>query len=51
MRNNVYEIDELWTYVKSKSNETWIMNALDRESKMVLDFRVGARTKLNLQHL
>jgi insertion element IS1 protein InsB len=51
VRNNIYEIDELWTYIKSKSNETWIMYALDRQSKMVLDFRVGARTKLNLQQL
>src|SRR5690606_8851336 len=51
VKNRVYEIDELWTYIGKKANETWVMYVLDRASKEVIDFRVGARTKINLQGL
>jgi IS1 family transposase/transposase-like protein len=50
-KNGTYEIDELWTYVAKKSNETWIMYIFDRATKSVIDFRVGSRTKVNLQSL
>jgi insertion element IS1 protein InsB len=46
-----YEIDELWTFIGKKQNEAWVMYALDRESKAVVDFRVGARTKSNLESI
>ena len=49
IRNGVYEIDELWTFIGSKSNETWITYAFDRMSKTVIDFKVGSRTKENLK--
>ena len=51
VKNGVYEIDELWTYIGSKANETWIMYIFDRNTKTVLDFKVGARSKVNLQLL
>jgi insertion element IS1 protein InsB len=51
VKNGVYEIDELWTYVGSKSNETWVMYIFDRNTKIVLDFKVGARSKVNLRSL
>jgi insertion element IS1 protein InsB len=50
-KNGTYEIDELWTYVAKKSNETWIMYVFDRATKTVIDFKVGSRTKVNLQSL
>jgi insertion element IS1 protein InsB len=50
-KNGTYEIDELWTYVANKSNDTWIMYIFDRVTKSVVDFRVGSRTKVNLQNL
>lgn len=49
VKGGTYEIDELWTFVGSKENETWVMYAIDRASKEVVDFKVGARTKLNLE--
>ena len=51
LKNRVYQIDELWSFVRKKSNEVWIMYVLDRKNKTVLDFKVGPRTKMNLQSL
>jgi insertion element IS1 protein InsB len=44
----IYEIDELWTYVGSKETKVWITYALHRQSKAVVDFTVGSRTKEHL---
>lgn len=44
----IYEADELRTYVKCKDNEQWVIYALDRSSRKVVDFRVGRRTKVNI---
>ena len=49
VKNGIYEIDELWTFIGNKGNETWIAYSFERRSKKVIDFRVGARTKENLQ--
>ena len=49
VKNGIYEIDELWTFVGSKSNEVWITYSFDRKRKKVMGFTVGARTKENLQ--
>ncbi len=40
----IYEIDELWTYSKSKKNQQWITYIYDRISKKVIDFVVGRRS-------
>jgi insertion element IS1 protein InsB len=48
MSGGIYEIDELWTYVGSKQTEVWITYALNRQSKAVIDFTVGSRTKERL---
>lgn len=45
----IYEADELKTYVKRKDNEQWVIYAIDRHSKKVVDFRVGRRTKKNIE--
>ncbi len=36
VKNGVYEIDELWTYIGKKDNETWIAYVIDRASKKVI---------------
>jgi IS1 family transposase len=51
VRNHTYELDELWTYVQCKTKETWVMYIIDRMTKTVIDFRIGPRTKTNLQSL
>lgn len=43
-----YEADELKTYIRNKNNEQWVIYAIDRESRNVVDFRVGKRSKRNI---
>jgi len=47
----IYEVDELKTYVKNKNKEYWVIYALDRQSRRVVDFKVGSRTKNNLKRV
>ncbi len=49
VKNRIFEIDELWTYVGKKENEVWLTYSIERTSKQVIDFQVGSRTKENLQ--
>ena len=46
-----YEVDELYTYIKSKSNKYWIAYALRKDTREVIDFRVGKRTNKTLRPL
>jgi len=46
-----YEVDELRTFVGSKDNECWVCYAINRNTKQVIDFIVGRRTKQNLKKI
>lgn len=50
-KNRSYEADEIKTYVKRKTNEYWIIYAIDRDSKIVADFKIGKRNKKNIQRV
>lgn len=43
-----YEVDEMYTYVKNKSNGCYITYALNRKTKQVINMIVGSRTKENI---
>ena len=45
----VYEVDELKTYVKKKTNDYWVIYVINKESKQIVDFKAGKRTKKNLK--
>jgi len=47
----IYEVDELKTYIKNKSKECWVIYALDKQSKEVVDLKIGGRTKKNLKRV
>ena len=47
--NKSYEVDELRTYYKNKGRLLWIVYALQKDTKNVIDFVVGRRTKATLQ--
>ena len=49
--NQVYEVDEMWTFVGSNRPENyfWITYAINRETKNVIDVVIGKRTKENLR--
>lgn len=45
----VYEVDELYTYVGRKSHPCYIVYAINRKTKQVIDFVCGARNKENIE--
>ncbi len=47
----VYEVDELRTYIGNKKQECWIIYALNKNTKQVIDFVVGRRTKANIKKI
>jgi insertion element IS1 protein InsB len=49
--NAAWEVDELWTYIGRKDNEYWIAYALNRQTRQVVDFIIGKRTKATLKEL
>ncbi|MGB5980997.1 MAG: IS1 family transposase [Nonlabens sp.] len=40
-----FEVDELWTFVGNKSQVVWLTYAIERKSRMVIDFHVGRKSK------
>lgn len=51
IKHGIYEVDEMWTYIGNKTNTIWVMYVFDRKAKTVVDFKIGSRTKANLQAL
>lgn len=49
--NRTYEVDELWTFIGTKANPTWIIYAICRETKEVFDFTIGVRSNENIVKL
>ncbi len=47
--NKMYEVDELRTYYKCKTKLLWVVYALQKDTKHVVEFAVGSRTKATLQ--
>lgn len=48
-KNKIYEVDELCSYLKRKSKKIWIAYALERTTKAVVSFAIGARTSYTLK--
>ncbi len=42
--NPIVELDEMWTFVKSRNNEVWIWLALEVNSRKVIGYAVGDRS-------
>jgi insertion element IS1 protein InsB len=47
----VYEVDELYTYIGRKSNPCYVMYAINRKTKQVINFVCGARNKENIDKI
>lgn len=43
-----YEMDELRSFIKHKSNLSYLTYAINKQSRQVIDFVIGSRTKENL---
>lgn len=48
---SMYEVDELWSFIGQKTNLIWITYAMERETKRIVDFFVGNKSKANIQPL
>jgi IS1 family transposase/transposase-like protein len=51
VKQQIVEVDELWTYIGQKDNEYWLAYALNKETREVVDFIIGKRTKGTLKML
>jgi insertion element IS1 protein InsB len=47
----VYEMDELYTYIGRKDRPCYIMYAINRRTKRVIDYVCGARNKANIDKI
>lgn len=47
----IYEVDEMRTFLRHKGKVIWIVYALDRINKNVISFAVGSRTKKTLNQV
>ena len=46
-----FEIDEMWCFIENKKNVIWITYVLERETKNIIDFYVGRKTKETIRPL
>lgn len=46
-----FEVDELWSFTGNKDNATWITYAIERDTKRVIDFFVGSKSKEKIKPL
>jgi insertion element IS1 protein InsB len=49
--NAVLELDELWSFVYRKSEKVWVWVALCRESRQIVSFVMGDRSRATCQRL
>jgi len=47
----IYELDEMRTYIGSKKKKYWVVYAIDRATKEVVDFKVGRRNNKTLKRV
>lgn len=41
----VFEMDEMWSYISNKKQVVWLTYVLEQESKEVINFYIGKKTK------
>jgi IS1 family transposase len=51
LQGKEYEVDEMRTYIGNKQRLYWVVYALRRDTKEVIDFKVGKRTGKTLQRV
>ncbi len=49
--STILELDELWSFVFKKANDSWTWIALCRRTRQVVAYTVGDRSKQTCQHL
>ncbi len=49
--DDVLELDELWSFVRTKANKQWVWIALCRRTRQVLAFVIGSRAQTSCRAL
>lgn len=49
LKGKIYEVDELFTYVRHKNNRICVAYSYEPKTRNILDISVGRRTKTNLK--
>jgi IS1 family transposase len=49
--NQDYEVDEIYTFSGSRENRSFIIYAINRHTRQIIDFIIGQRTKENILKL
>jgi len=49
--STILELDELWSFVLKKANDSWMWIALCRRTRQVVAYAVGDRSKKTCQRL
>lgn len=44
-----YEVDELYTYIGNKEKPCYVIYAINRKTREIIDFVIGSRTKQNIE--
>ena len=47
--NDEYELDALCTYIGNKNRRRWVISAISRSTRQIVDIQVGTRTLKNLK--
>ena len=50
-RDDVLELDELWSFVGSKKNKRWVWIALCRRTRQIVAYFIGDRSEESCRHL
>ncbi|MBX9732876.1 MAG: hypothetical protein K2X37_02350 [Chitinophagaceae bacterium] len=48
-KGKIFQVDEMRTYIREKFKLTWIVYALEQETKNIVSFNVGRRTNNTLK--
>jgi IS1 transposase len=45
------EVDELWSFVEKKANRQWVRIAMDADTRQIITFHVGDRSRQSAEAL
>jgi insertion element IS1 protein InsB len=51
MRRLEVEADEIWSFVKQKTNKQWVWIAMDKQTRQIIAFHVGDRSRDSAEQL
>jgi insertion element IS1 protein InsB len=50
-RGDILEVDEVWSFVYQRDNQTWLWTALCRRTRQIVGFAIGDRSEVTCRRL